>query len=95
MSGQADDRKAQDEALARRHEEREAISRTERKRLYESEEVALTAWEFPTQGWRLQVTAKGEAKQQSGDGYIVLTIVGAAQLWRDLGQSLREKGVIR
>ncbi|MGH3589544.1 MAG: hypothetical protein ACRDRF_00705 [Pseudonocardiaceae bacterium] len=60
----------------------------------EGSEVILSAWKFPHSGWMLQLTADKEAAARSGIGYITLTLPGAANLWKMLGDKLREQGVI-
>lgn len=69
-------------------------SESSEKRRYASDEVVITTWKFPYRDWSVQVTAQGEAIEQSGQGYVVLSLSGAAALWRDLTQVLRDRGVI-
>ena len=62
---------------------------------YDAEHIAITAWRFNDKlGWQFQIIAKDEAMKRSGNGYLILDIAGAAELWRELTQVLRDRGVI-
>ncbi len=64
------------------------------KKQYEGTCVAITAWHFPTSGWQFQITAKDEEMKRSGNGYLILSLEGAAELWRELSHVLRDRGVM-
>ena len=63
------------------------------KKRYEGDEVALTAWHWLTTGWQVQVTAKSEAAKRSGNGYLLLSLDGANELWGELTQLRRDWGL--
>jgi hypothetical protein len=97
-----------DEALRRRHEERERVSEEQRRKAaliaseapldhlrFQSVEIVISAWRFPTSGWKVQLTPVGDAIKESNAQFITLSsLASAASLWRQLGIFLRERSVI-
>lgn len=88
----------QDEALARRHEERERITHAVEngevphgsicKSRIEIGEVTVTKWRFPGEEARIQITANRDKVKHFGNGYMVLTPEGAKDLRDYLGSLL-------
>lgn len=65
------------------------------KKRYEGEEIAITRWDFSREGKQFQISLKGgEREKRQGNGYFVVSMRGAAELWRELGQALKDVGVI-
>lgn len=58
------------------------------KKRYEGDEVVITRWDFPREGKQFQISLRG------GDRYLVVSMRGAVELWRELGQALKDVGVI-
>lgn len=58
-------------------------------------ETTVSAWKFTTSGWQFQVTAVGnDAQKHSGHGYVVVSLVGLAELYRTIGDTLRKHHVL-
>lgn len=64
------------------------------RRHYEGNDVTVTAWHFQAQGWMFQVTAKDDTMKWSGNGYVLLSLTGAAELYRELQKALVDRGVV-
>lgn len=71
-----------------------ALSEKREPEHYDGDEVAISVWKFPRQGEQFQIVAKDTQVQAQGKGYLLLSLVGAAQLYRQLGEALRKRGVI-
>lgn len=86
----------QDEALARRHEERERISHAGIKELKiernETNNVRLTTFRFPGKDKLVQITVSGKFEEYSGKGFVVMSENDAVWLYQQLGDYIYDMG---
>lgn len=88
----------QDKLLAERHAERERLSEEqiiqklgiERERT-ESKECTITWWKYPEQSPQFQITATADT---TGKRYVVLSLIGLADLYYRISEVLQKQGVI-
>lgn len=83
----------QDEALQKRHDERERLSQgistnSVTKERQDLGEICVTVWKFPGEREKIQLTAIQEKARLWGQGYIVISMEAAKELHETLGKLL-------
>lgn len=65
------------------------------KERWDAGETTVTVWKWPHTGeTEVQITSISDKAKRQGNGYLVISLPGAAQLHRELTEMLRRRGVL-